>query len=218
MKPMPPIRFSRARLAWLDPFLWLVLRRRFRAIHVHRTMEWSPDAVHVLLVQHVGRYDGFVLRQLHRRDAGQSRLMTVMLESQLRRYPVFRGVGAVGIEPGSFGSGRTLLRRLRQDVRPGDCVAIYPQGRIETVDADPRQIQTGFRHLAHPSIRTIFHPVALSVEALHHPRPTVFMQVGTPVAVDHAADAFAETVDHLRAFLRRNGELSAERWEGERLL
>lgn len=218
MNGSPPIRFSRARLSWLDPFLRFVLRRRFRGIHLRGRLSWNPRAVNILLVQHVGRYDGFVLRQLHRRDAQDSRLVTLMLERQLRRYPVFRSVGAVGIEPGSFGSGRTLLRRLRQHLRPGDCVAVYPQGRIETVDADPRHIQSGYRRLVHPEYPTVFLPVALSVEALHHPRPTVFMQAGDPVGVDEAAAAFAATVEDLRAFLRQHGETSEVQWNGERFL
>lgn len=218
MSGSPPIRFSHSRMRWLNPFFRLMLKRRLHAVLVRGALERSEDGLLVLLVQHVGRYDGFVMFQVHRRDARTSRLFTIMLERQLRRFPIFHHIGAIGVEPGSLGSGRTLLRRLRQELVPGDCLAIYPQGRIEAVDADPRRIQSGFRHLVHPSIPTRFQPVALSVEALHHPRPTMFVQFGRPVDLDRAAEAFAANVDDLRAFLRQHGETAADHWPGERLL
>jgi 1-acyl-sn-glycerol-3-phosphate acyltransferase len=218
MSDQHPIRFSHARMRWLNPVFRLMLRWRFQAILVRGSLDWAKDGLNVLLVQHVGRYDGFVMLQLHRRDAPSSRLISIMLERQLRRFPIFHHIGAVGVEPGSLGSGRTLLQRLRRELVPGDFLAIYPQGRIEAVDADPRRIQTGFRHLMHPSIPTRFQPVALSVEALHHARPTMFVQIGRPVQIDHAADAFAATVHDLRAFLRQHGETAEDHWPGEPLL
>ncbi|MDA0875356.1 MAG: hypothetical protein O3C45_09905 [Bacteroidetes bacterium] len=218
MSTSPPIRFSHSRMRWLNPVFRLMLRRRFQAVHVRGALDRSGECLNVLLVQHVGRYDGFVMLQLHRRDAPSSRLVTIMLERQLQRFPVFHHIGAIGVEPGSAGGGRTLLQRLRRDLVPGDFLAIYPQGRIEAVDADPRRIQTGFQHLVHPSIPTRFQPVALSVEALHHARPTMFVRIGDPVGVDRAADAFAATVDELRAFLKQHGETAEDHWPGVQLL
>ena len=212
------IQFSSLRMLWLDPFLRGLLRRHLRGILSRGELFPDEQALNVLMVQHVGRWDGFVVRQLQRRDAPESRLVTIMLDRQLNRYPVFRRAGAIGITPGSAASGRQLIRTVRERMRPGDCVALFPQGRIETVDADPERIEPGYRHFEHPHLPTRFTPVALSIEPLTHARPTCFMEVGTSTDVDGAATAFAATVHSLRSWLRAHGETADQEWNGVRLL
>lgn len=204
-------------MLWLDPLMQLLLRKHFRGILVRGELDWSPDALHVLMIQHVGRWDGFVVRRLHRRDAPGSRLVTIMLDRQLKRYPVFRKAGAIGITPGSLESGRQLMRTVRERFEPGDCVALFPQGRIETVDADPERIATGYRRFEHPHFPTRFTPVALSIEPLTHSRPTCFVEIGAPTDVDGAGAAFASTVHSLREWLKRHGESADRDWNGIRL-
>ena len=65
MSISPPIRFSHSRMRWLNPFFRLMLKRRLHAVLVRGALERSEDGLLVLLVQHVGRYDGFVMLQLH---------------------------------------------------------------------------------------------------------------------------------------------------------
>ena len=217
MKDRPQIHFSRARMAWMDPVLSGILGWRFRQILVRGECSWRPDALHVLLCQHVGRYDGFVLRRLHKRDAPESRLVTIMLERQLKRYPIFRKAGAIGITPGSVESGKQLKQVVASELRAGDCVGLFPQGRIEAVDADPTLVRTGFRHFQHPHLPTRFIPVALSIEALTHPKPTCFVQVGAAVDVGQAGEAFAGNVHSLREWIRAHGESADGAWDGTRL-
>jgi len=212
------IVFSRRRMMWLDPFLRLYVGRRVQGVLVAGELERDPNAVNVIMAQHVGRLDGFIVRMMQRRAAPGTRLVTIMLERQLKRYPVFKRAGAFGITPGSLASARRLKQMVRHDLMAGDCVALFPQGRIETVDADPRRIHTGYRHIVHPDLPTRFIPVALSVEPLTHSKPTVFMRIGAPVNVDRAGEAFADTVDSLREWLRRHGETADASWPGYRLL
>ncbi len=209
--------FSRSHMRWFDVYMRMHVTRRTHGVFVDGHLDWSPDSVHVLLAQHVSSLDGFVVRHLQRRDAPDARLVTIMLNRQLKRYPVFRKAGAFGITPGSLESGKALIRMVKTELSAGDCVALFPQGRIETVDADPRTIRTGFRRFAHPHLPTRFIPVALSFEALHHSKPSLFIRVGDAVGLQDAEDAFVETVSSLRAWLRSHGETALEHWPGEKL-
>ena len=119
--------------------------------------------------------------------------------------------------PGSKASGRDILQLVRNELVPGDGVVIFPQGRIEAVDADLSSIHHGYRYFEHPSIPTHFTPMALSVEALTHSKPSLFVQVGQRVSCDEAADAFKHTVQELRGFLREHGESADEAWPGHRI-
>lgn len=212
------IVFSRRRMMWLDPFLRFYVGRRVHGVLVEGELEHDPGAVNVIMAQHVGRLDGFIVRMMQRRAAPGARLVTIMLERQLKRYPVFKRAGAFGITPGSLASARRLKQMVSHDLMAGDCVALFPQGRIEAVDADPRRIHTGYRHVVHPDLTTRFIPVALSVEPLTHSKPTVFVRIGAPVNVDHAGETFAGTVDGLREWLRMHGETADSDWPGYRLL
>jgi 1-acyl-sn-glycerol-3-phosphate acyltransferase len=218
MKSSERIVFSRRRWLWLDPFLRHYVRRRVHAVHVEGELEWSPEAVNVIMPQHVGRLDGFIIRMIQRKAAPSARLVTIMLDEQLNRHPVFRKAGAVGISPGSLKSARMLKKMIDSEFVAGDCISIFPQGRIETVDADPSLIKGGYRHFDHPRIPTRFIPVAISVEPLTHSKPSVFVRIGQAVEMDQAANAFAETVTGLRSWLQAHGETAGEAWPGERLL
>lgn len=211
------ITFSHRRMRWLDPYLRFYVRRRTHGIYLHGDLTWSTDAINVLMPQHVSRLDGFVVRMIQRQVAPQARLVTIMLDRQLRRYPVFKKAGAFGITPGSKASGRDILQLVRNELVPGDGVVIFPQGRIEAVDADLSSIHHGYRYFEHPSIPTHFTPMALSVEALTHSKPSLFVQVGQRVSCDEAADAFKHTVQELRGFLREHGESADEAWPGHRI-
>ena len=208
--------FSRRRMMWLDPYMRHYVRRRTHGVYVDGNLNWSPDAINVLMPQHVSRLDGFVVRMIQRQAAPQARLVTIMLNQQLKRYPVFKKAGAFGITPGTTASGRDILGLVRNDLAPGDCVMIFPQGRIEAVDADLSDMYHGYRSFAHPSIPTHFTPMALSVEALTHSKPSLFVQVGTSVACEQAAGAFRETVHSLRRFMREYGESADASWRGHR--
>ena len=212
------IQFSPGHMLWLDPVFRFFVRKGARAVFLEGEMDWSAESINVLMPQHVGRLDGFVVRMMQRQAAPEARLVTIMLDRQLNRYPIFRWAGAVGVTPGSLDSARRLKKMVANDLVPGDFVSLFPQGRIETVDADPRRIHTGYRHFVHPEYPTRFIPVALSVEPLAHPKPTIFARIGMPVDVDQAAEAFVETVEGLRGWLRKHGETADEAWPGYRLI
>ena len=209
--------FSRSRMLWLDPFMRLYVRRRTHGVYVDGELVYTPGAVNVLMPQHVSRLDGFIVRMIQRQAAPKARLVTIMLDRQLKRYPVFKKAGAFGISPGSTASGRDILRMVRNELAPGDCVVIFPQGRIEAVDADLTSIQHGYRSFEHQTIPTHFVPMALSVEALTHSKPSLFVRIGSPVPGEQAAEAFRDTVSSLRSFLREHGETADAAWPGYRI-
>ncbi len=212
------ITFSHRRWLWFDPYTRHYVKRRTHQVLVEGRLEKYEGVLHVIMPQHVSRLDGFIVRMIQRQRAPQARLVTIMLDEQLKQNPVFKKAGALGITPGSLASARKLKQAVANELTGGDYLVIFPQGRIETVDADPRRIRDGYRHLVHPQIPTRFTPIALAVEPLTHSKPTVFVRIGEAVSVEQAAEAFANTVLDLRTWLRSQGESADAAWPGRRLL
>lgn len=210
--------FSRRRWLWFDPYIRHYVRKRVHQVLVDGSLPQDDKVLHVIMAQHVSRFDGFIIRMIQRSTAPSARLITIMLDEQINRNPVFKKAGALGITPGSLASVRRLKQTVASEMKGGDYLVIFPQGRIETVDADPHDIQEGYRHLVHPVLPTRFIPVALSVEALTHPKPSIFVRIGDPAGVDEARGAFADTVSGLRRWLRSEGESADTAWPGRRVL
>jgi len=178
----------------------------------------SDGKTTVILGQHVSLYDGFVVREAHKQAYGRDRLVTIMLNSQLRNYPFYRVAGAFGITPGTVESGRQLRALVREELTGSDSVAFFPQGRIETMDADPTRIGDGYRVFNECTAGVRFVPLAIALEPLNHAKPTLFARIGPVVGFDQAESAFAETVTGLRSWLAARGESAAAEWPGLRVL
>jgi len=202
----------------MDAGFRVYMRRHLNAIYLEGSLRPNRNRLTVLLCQHVGLFDGFAVRHMIQKTGTRDRIVTIMLDSQLKRHPILKLVGAVGITPGSLTSARRLKALIQQELKPSDIVVIFPQGRIETVDALTNQFATGYRHFDHPDIETDFIPIALSMEALVHPRPTLFMKCGPAANVNEAGQALVDTSRSLRSWLIQHGESSDTDWPGEQLL
>ncbi len=194
------------------------MRRHLTGIYQEGSLQINRERLTVLICQHVSLFDGFAVRHMVQETGTQDRVVTIMLDSQLKRYPVLKLAGAVGITPGSIPAARSLKSMIQNEFKPADIVVLFPQGRIETVDGMTDRFATGYQHFDHSNIKTDFIPVALSIEALVHPKPTMFMKCGKPVDVHQAGQALVDISSSLRSWLIQHGESSDTDWPGERLL
>lgn len=216
------------RLAWTAFELgfqpWM--RRR---VHVRATGLPAPDDARlplVLAANHVSWWDGFVLREIQRALRPRAPFWPVMLERELARRPFFRALGAVGIDAASPATIRRAMRTLerRRAARPDGVIAYFPQGRMWPTSRRPLGFRRGIELVASRLAPVRVLPVALHVEPLNTPAPTVFVLGGTPV---HVSADDARSLDHTRLeaeveklldvlhrFLSRHGERSLALFPG----
>lgn len=168
---------------------------------------------------HVSWWDAFTLRELHRALRPRAPLYTVMLESELRRFPFFRRLGAVGVEPGSPSSLLRCVRFLaeRAEERSDLVVLFFPQGRIWPSHRRPLGFHGGAALLAR-RLGAVVLPVAQHVEPLSRVRPTALVSAGEPLEPEEVPEALESRVegeaDRILSFLARHGEAAPRRWPG----
>lgn len=182
-----------------------------------------PSQTSLLLVaNHVSWWDGFLLRAVQKRLRPEAALLTVMLESELRRAPFFRWLGAVGLDPTSVSSTRALLRTLgewRARCDTGLAVSYFPQGRIWPSSCRPLGFRRGVSAVAARMTPVSIVPVALHIEPLTSPTPHAFALIGEPLVLHEGKPDLraierqvTSLLDELHGFLQRAGEDAARRW------
>ncbi|MBK6425976.1 MAG: lysophospholipid acyltransferase family protein [Blastocatellia bacterium] len=166
---------------------WTV-RRHFRAVYVRGTL---PDTRAPLLVcvHHAGWWDPILLFHLSRRRF-PGRHFTMMEEANLRRFGVFRRLGAFGIDRasknGPLASLRYALKRLSE---PTSRVWIFPQGTITPVDRRPINVDPGAAWLATRAGVPVV-AVAIRYEFREDQLPEAFVSFSLPelVRVERTVD------------------------------
>lgn len=215
-------RFSPAAVAAFELFFRPWMRRRLGGVHVTGLPASLPPGLPLLLVpNHVSWWDGFLMREVQRALRPGAPIHHLMSAGELRRFPFFRRMGVVGIEPGSPASAAAALRVLRARLaeRPDSVVVLFPQGRIWPSFRRPlgfrRGVEAFVRHLS-----PVVLPVAIHAEPLAAPGPAFFVAVGEPVegaATAAVLEARVEAeLDALHAFLAVHGEEAPRAWPGPR--
>lgn len=186
-----------------------------------------PDSVAgplILVANHVSWWDGFVLREVHRALRPRAPLHTVMLEPELRRQPILRALGAVGIEPDRPATIARCVRVLQARIRrrPDSVVLFFPQGRIWPAHRRPLGFRRGIELFAERLPGAVLLPVALHLEPLQRVAPTAFALGGEVLeggsgraTADRLEAAVARGLDRIHGFLDEHGEAAAELWPGE---
>lgn len=219
-------RWSTVMLGVFDLFFLPLMRHRLAGVYVHGLPNALPDHTAVILAaNHVSWWDGFMLREIHRRCAGKQPLYTLMLEHQLERLPLFRWMGALGIRPDEPASLRRALRFLHN--HRGETalwLSFFPQGRIWPSWRRPLGFQQGLRLFADALYPAVLLPVGLHLEPLNRLKPSFFISVGAPLALTEGATDVAEAerlvaneVDRILDVLRRYGEDAPDHWPGVRM-
>ncbi len=185
----------------------------------------DPDPERTILVcaNHVSWWDGFLVREIHRRLRPEAVLSVVMLERELARRPYLGRLGAMGFRPESPGSFRGLLRRLESlsRQRPAPLVAFFPQGRIFPSHRRPLGFQAGVRLVWEALEPTFVLPLGIHIEPGNTVSPTAFVSAGEPVdpraeglGVEGLESRVQDELDRLLDFVSHHGEDAPAAWPG----
>lgn len=214
-------RYSRHVWAGFETLFSPWMRRRLDGVHVRGVdrATWLPDIPIMLVANHVSWWDGFLLREVHRRIRPDAPFHVVMTESELRRFPLFRWMGALPLGVGPI-AARALLRDMRsRTAGPTSPVfGYFPQGRIWPSHRRPLGFRRGVTWLASRLEPIALVPVALHLEPMTRPGPAAFVSVGRPRLVHNGVaptlleDEVAALLDGLLQWTSRHGEEAVTRW------
>lgn len=157
------------------------LARQLEGVYTMGVPAVRPDAVTAFVCNHSSRWDGFAVWQERFNVRSDGKHVSVVLKESFDRYWIFRGSGAIPVSPGSISSVRELVQVLRDVLRPGDTIALFPQGHIFPGDKLPLEFKSLTRVLARLTDPVVVIPTALATEMLHLEKPALFMSFGPPV-------------------------------------
>jgi hypothetical protein len=182
--PLAYAGFSTAFRPWM--------KRRISGISI------SPPRSHILsdvplmlVANHVSWWDGFLLIELQRMLRPHAPFHTIMLESELRRSPFLRRIGAIGVDPDSVPSVLSAMRELarRTEERPDSMIFFFPQGRIWPSYRRPLGFKRGIEVFCKAIGDVVVIPVGIHIEPLNHAAPSAFVYAGKPLADIDAVSA-----------------------------
>lgn len=185
----------------------------------------SRDEPILVVANHASWWDGFLVRELHRRLRPDRPFLTVMLEEQLRRHPFLRRLGGVGLVPGSTASLRGLLDRLGRlgSEAQGAMVLLFPQGRLWPSHRRPLDFRPGLRAIRRVLPGSWVLPLGIHLCPGARPGQEAWISAAPPVAPgdDEGGDPGAmearvtAELDAILHFLAHWGEEAAARWPSE---
>lgn len=197
----------------------------YRRLCLHRILVAGPlglpddERAVLLCANHTSWWDGFLLREVHRRQGAGRPLYTVMLASQRRRFPWFRWMGAWALNRDGRLPFAGCFVSCTRSAAVGLTGWLFPAGRIRPSFARPLDFRPGVRLMVRAIHPGWIIPTAIHLEPLRHPAPTAFVVMGAPI--DTACDPSPEALetattlllDRLQGWLSRVGEHAAEKWE-----
>jgi len=203
------------RSAWFERLFAVynrnLIARRFEGLRVAGlpNLKDRPACVPlVLYANHSSWWDGLIAFQIGYEYGLEQYAM--MEEQQLRRYGLFRKLGAFSV---ARDNPRGALRSIGYagDLLRGTARAlwIFPQGVTLPNDARPLNLYTGVAHIIKRVGRTYAAPVAMRYEFLDDFRPEALVRIGVPAPIGADAKAakqltagltesLARTLDELR--------------------
>jgi 1-acyl-sn-glycerol-3-phosphate acyltransferase len=213
-------RYSRRVWSGFERVFQPWMRRRLSGVHI-RGLPASiplPGLPLLLVANHVSWWDGFLLREVHRRVRPEAPFHVVMAQAQLRSHPLFRWMGAIPLDDGPLGP-RTMLRELERICGRGSpVIGYFPQGRIWPSHRRPLGFRRGGEWLAEKLAPVMVLPVALHLEPLNTSSPAAFVAVDRPFPVWEQAphgmleDRVSTALDRLHGFLDTHGEAAPSHW------
>jgi 1-acyl-sn-glycerol-3-phosphate acyltransferase len=192
--------------------LWMNARVARVRTEFEQAAQLDPRAPVLLLGNHTSFWDGFLIRKLQSGFRPEAPLYTVMLETELRKNPLLRALGGIGLEPGDGASFRALLTQLkhRLTVRPDGVVVFFPQGRIWPSIRRPLGFHGGVIPLLRrlPALQVI--PVGIHLEGHNRSGLTAYVSAG-PVIPFTAEDFHRSGRDRLLRTFERGVEERIDR-------
>ncbi|MEX2526013.1 MAG: 1-acyl-sn-glycerol-3-phosphate acyltransferase [Gemmatimonadota bacterium] len=194
-------------------------RRRLDGVFLAGLPERLPSNTPVLVVaNHTSWWDGFLVREIHRRLRPHSPFYTIMLSQQLRENRVLRWLGARGFTRGSTSSLRALVKWLRErrGATPEALFLFFPQGSLWPPDTRPLGFARGMEGVARALEPVVILPLGICLSMGPNPSPRAFLHMGTPLSgstsVGEVERAVAAQLDLVREHLTRGGERAEDLW------
>lgn len=156
-----------------------LLRRRFSSLRVLDLDTLSPnDSPTIVFANHSSWWDGLVCWEMIRQAGADPFVM--MEEKNLRRYPLFRRLGAFSVDRGNARSALASIGYAADLLTdsPERALLVFPQGRIEPAGRRPIVFESGIARIAKrvPGCRLV--PVALNYEFTGEFKPEIFVRCG----------------------------------------
>lgn len=184
------------------------------------TFDIPGDRPIICVANHTSWWDGFLLMEIRHKLRPHAPFHSVMLESQLRKAPFLRQIGAIGIDPSSPRSVlrvRTELQERLKD-RPDSFVFYFPQGRIWPSRRRPLGFKRGIELFIEWLGDAVVLPVGIHIEPLNRASPRAFLSVGDPIdsnlrpSAAVLEQAVEMELDGILEFLDQHGEDAATEW------
>lgn len=146
--------------------------------------EYDPEPTPLFLVaNHTSWFDGFLLREVHRRLRPAAPLRFLMLDRELRRSRSLRWIGGTGFDPERPLTLRRALGELDALRGEGVVVGWFPQGRIYPATKRPLGFHDGIELALRRMAPARVIPVGIHLEMGRTPRPAAWILHGPPLPV-----------------------------------
>ncbi|TVP43126.1 MAG: hypothetical protein EA350_14185 [Gemmatimonadales bacterium] len=211
------------------------LRRQLAGIHLAgvddaaAAIQANPSAAGapvVFVANHTSWYDGFLLREVHRRLRPASPLRSIMLHAELSRSRTLRWIGGTSLDPDRPATLRGALRELDALRDQGVVISFFPQGRIFPATRRPLGFRPGVRLVLRRLAPVTVLPVAIHLEMGNLPRPTAWILAGTPewipghragegmtaVGAEALDERVGDLLDRIQGLLCAHGEGTGAHW------
>jgi 1-acyl-sn-glycerol-3-phosphate acyltransferase len=169
--------------AWFESIFRLynrnLLRRRFASLRIRNLQALSAQELPTIVIaNHTSWWDGLVCFEILKRARADAYVL--MEEKNLRKYPLFRRLGAIPIDRDNPRRALETLTEtanfLRED--PGKSLLVFPQGKIESTHARPIEFESGVVKLIERTLPCRVVPLALSYEFRDEFKPEIFANAG----------------------------------------
>lgn len=183
------------------------LRRGISALRVDGFERLSAPGPLLLCANHVSFHDGLIVAWLSR-SLPDARVL--MRADQLRRAPLLRWAGAIGVDDDARDGARALRFAARFLDRPGRALWLFPQGRLRPQWARPLDFRGGAGFIARRSGATLL-PVSLHYEPGEREQPEAWVRIGPPTGPASLERAVEQGLDAIRARIL-DGAGPASQW------
>lgn len=212
------LRFSERAYRLFELFLIPLEKISFSKILLLNEANFNKQKNFFLVSNHISWWDGFLLRKAQRRFFHKHDLYTFMLESEIIKFPYFRKMGGIGLEPGSAAQSRKIIHQLKNNKR-ASAYLFYPQGAIFPHYKRPLGFKKGIQLFTKAVEEPSIIPVAMAILPLNDRKPIAFIHLGKNIEGEGLSETklhtklercSTEMLDRFEALSSQEGEKTVE--------
>ena len=225
--PASPTRWSPTTVALFEFVFRPWMRRRLSGVYITGLPRAVPDDRPILFIaNHLGWWDGFVLREVQRRIRPRAPLFITMTGENLRKFSGLRLMGSIDVGRDSPTALRRALRFFEEQRAASSdfTTVLFPQGALWPARRRPIVFRRGITTFVRILSPVTVIPVAIDYEMFDRPTPGAFLSVGPPIVINNDDDvdrlgskeyleeALTTELDTLAAFLDWHGDDAPTFW------